>query len=350
MMSSFRVLSGCHALTKAGLRGATTVTGNRCQHRRGLATGGVPDDVIGFIGLGNMGSGMAKNLVDKGRKVVGFDAAGPGQANLTETIGDKFEWASCPAEVASKAKVVVSMLPNNEIVKKVYTGDDGVLSEVQEEALLIDCSTIDPQVAKDMAATALKAKKAVFCDAPVSGGVNAAKAGTLTFMVGAEKAEDFEKAKTYLEEMGKTIYHCGSVGTGQSVKICNNMLLAISMIGVSESMSLGISLGLDPKLLADILGSSTGRCWSVDTYNPVPGVFPGVPSSNKYQGGFGSQLMLKDLGLAQDAATRTGSATPLGSQALHTYRIMCNSGYAPLDFSSVFQFLTKDENKGKDYF
>jgi len=313
--------------------------------RRDMASEG--NDVIGFIGLGNMGSGMAKNLVEKGHKVVGFDAAGA--SLLKESIGDKFQWAECPAEVASQAKLLVSMLPNNDIVKKVYTGGDGILSQVQRGTLLIDCSTIDPQVAKDVAKMA-DDKGAVFCDAPVSGGVNAAKAGTLTFMVGTEEEESFLKAKTVLQDMGKTIYHCGKVGTGQSVKICNNMLLAISMIGTSETMNLGIHLGLDPKLLADILGTSTGRCWSVDTYNPVPGVMPNVPGSNKYQGGFGSQLMLKDLGLAQDAATRTGSATPLGSQALHMYRIMCNSGYAPLDFSSVFQFLSKDENKGKDYF
>jgi len=314
---------------------------------RGL-TSTAKDDTIGFIGLGNMGSGMAKNLVEKGRKVVGFDAATSGNV-LKETIGDGFAWASCPAEVAEQSKTVISMLPNNDIVKAVYTDADGVFAKVQPDSLLVDCSTIDPTVAKDMSEKA-KAKGAVFCDAPVSGGVNAAKAGTLTFMVGAEEWDSFLKAKEVLTDMGKIVYHCGAVGTGQSVKICNNMLLAISMIGVSETMNLGIHLGLDPKLLKDILSSSTGRCWSVDTYNPVPGVISGVPGSNKYQGGFGSQLMLKDLGLAQDAATRTGSATPLGSQALHTYRIMCNSGYAGLDFSSVFQFLTKDENKGKDYF
>jgi len=295
-----------------------------------------------------MGSGMAKNLVEKGRKVVGFDAVTSGNV-LKESIGDGFAWASCPAEVAEQTKTVISMLPNNDIVRSVYGGGDGVFSTVQSGTLLVDCSTIDPTVAKEMADQAA-AKGATFCDAPVSGGVNAAKAGSLTFMVGAEEWATFLKAKEVLLDMGKIVYHCGSVGTGQSVKICNNMLLAISMIGVSETMNLGIHLGLDPKLLKDILSSSTGRCWSVDTYNPVPGVTPGVPGSNKYQGGFGSQLMLKDLGLAQDAATRTGSATPLGSQALHTYRIMCNSGYAGLDFSSVFQFLTKDENKGKDYF
>jgi len=315
---------------------------------RFLASTSSKDETIGFIGLGNMGSGMAKNLVEKGRKVVGFDAATSGSV-LKETIGDGFTWASCPAEVAEQTHTVVTMLPNNEIVKAVYAGKDGVLTSVQGGTLLVDCSTIDPMVAKSMSDLA-KEKSATFCDAPVSGGVNAAAAGTLTFMVGAEEWSTFLKAKEILTDMGKIVYHCGAVGTGQSVKICNNMLLAISMIGVSETMNLGIHLGLDPKLLKDILSSSTGRCWSVDTYNPVPGVTPGVPGSNKYQGGFGSQLMLKDLGLAQDAATRTGSATPLGSQALHTYRIMCNSGYAGLDFSSVFQFLTKDENKGKDYF
>ncbi len=160
-------------------------------------------------------------------------------------------------------------------------------------------------------------------------------------MVGAPSEDDFATAKAILGQMGAKIIHCGDVGTGGAVKICNNMLLAISMIGVSETMNLGVNLGLDPKLLSEILGSATGRCWSVDTYNPVPGVMPNVPSSNGYKGGFGASLMLKDLGLSQDAATRTGSSTPLGSLALHMYRIMCNSGYAEKDFSSAYEFLQK---------
>merc|ERR550539_699007 len=165
-------------------------------------------------------------------------------------------------------------------------------------------------------------------------------------MVGAPSAKDFDQAKDILQHMGKAIIHCGDVGTGGAVKICNNMLLAVSMIGVSETMNLGINLGLDPKLLAEILSSATGRCWSVDTYNPCPGVLPNVPSSNEYKGGFGTALMTKDLGLAQDAATRAQSATPLGSLAHQIYRVMCNAGYADKDFSAAFQFL-KEEEKNK---
>merc|ERR1712066_379728 len=160
-------------------------------------------------------------------------------------------------------------------------------------------------------------------------------------MEGAARESDFESARAVLEMMGKAIIHCGDVGTGGAVKICNNMLLAVSMIGVSETMNLGINLGLDPKLLAEILSSATGRCWSVDTYNPCPGVMPNVPSSNDYKGGFGSSLMLKDLGLSQDAATRTNTSTPMGSLAMHIYRIMCNSGYDNKVFGSAFDFLKK---------
>jgi len=237
------------------------------------------------------------------------------------------------------------MLPNNEIVKTVYTcPTSGVLQALQKDTFLIDSSTVDPAVSKLVAASALEAgARSAFVDAPVSGGVNAAAAGTLTFMVGAPSESDFDTAKSLLENMGKNIIYCGEVGTGGAVKICNNMLLAISMIGVSETMNLGINLGLDPKLLSQILSNATGRCWSVDTYNPVPGVMPNVPSSNDYKGGFGASLMLKDLGLSQDAATRTDTSTPLGALSLHMFRMMCNSGYAQKDFSSAFEFLKKDK-------
>merc|ERR1712066_1028052 len=162
-------------------------------------------------------------------------------------------------------------------------------------------------------------------------------------MEGAARESDFESARALLEDMGKNIIYCGEVGTGGAVKICNNMLLAVSMIGVSETMNLGINLGLDKKLLAQILSSATGRCWSVDTYNPVPGVMENVPSSNDYKGGFGSALMLKDLGLSQDAATRAQAATPLGSLSHQLYRVMCKAGYSEKDFSSAFQFLREDQ-------
>ncbi|XP_008933780.1 PREDICTED: 3-hydroxyisobutyrate dehydrogenase, mitochondrial-like, partial [Merops nubicus] len=177
---------------------------------------------------------------------------------------------------------------------------------------------------------------------PLSGGVGAARAGNLTFMVGGVEQE-FDAAKELLTCMGTNVVYCGEVGTGQAAKICNNMLLAISMIGTAEAMNLGIRLGLDPKLLAKILNMSSGRCWSSDTYNPVPGVMEGVPSANNYQGGFGTTLMAKDLGLAQISATNTKTPVPLGSQAHQIYRMMCAKGYALKDFSAVFQFLREEE-------
>lgn len=306
-----------------------------CIRKQGLSTSPRSTSAVGFIGLGNMGRGMAKNLLEKGNLVVAFDT----NANtMAEAVKLGVVAAKGPNEVAAKSSSILTMLPNNDAVIACYTEPGGILEGVQPGALLIDSSTIDPAVSRAMSEAA-SAKGAIFVDAPVSGGVNAAAAGTLTFMVGADKDEHFAAAQKILAHMGKSITHCGQVGTGQAVKICNNMLLAISMIGVSETMNLGINLGLDPKLLASILGSATGRCWSVDTYNPVPGVLPNVPSSNNYQGGFGSALMLKDLGLAQDAANRTGSATPLGSLSLQMYRIMCNAGFAGKDFSSAFQFI-----------
>jgi len=310
------------------------------QLRRQFSTSRVVQNV-GFIGLGNMGRGMAKNLLDKGHAVVAFDTD---SVTLKETVALGAKEAASPKEVASQCKQIITMLPNNEIVKTVYTcPTSGVLQALQKDTFLIDSSTVDPAVSKHVAASALEAGASAFVDAPVSGGVNAAAAGTLTFMVGAPSEKDFDTAKSLLEDMGKNIIYCGEVGTGGAVKICNNMLLAISMIGVSETMNLGINLGLDPKLLSEILSNATGRCWSVDTYNPVPGVMPNVPSSNEYKGGFGASLMLKDLGLSQDAATRTDTSTPLGALSLHMFRMMCNSGYAQKDFSSAFEFLKKDK-------
>ncbi|CAE1291603.1 HIBADH [Acanthosepion pharaonis] len=214
---------------------------------------------------------------------------------------------------------------------------------MQKGTLLMDSSTIDPSVSQEIA-TKAEELGASFVDSPVSGGVNAAKDRLLTFMVGGKESA-FAEAKVYLDMMGKNVIHCGAVGTGQAAKICNNMLLAISMIGTSEAMNLGIKLGLDAKMLAHILNVSSGRCWSSEIYNPVPGVKEGVPSSNDYKGGFGTALMTKDLGLAQNAAINTKSPTPLGSLCLHLYRIMCNTGFAEKDFSSAFKFLQEMENR-----
>jgi len=298
-------------------------------------------ETVGFIGLGNMGRGMADNLVTKGHSVVLYDVVPEAVAAMTAK-GAK--GAASPAQVAAESDLIVTMLPNNAIVSNVYEGPDGIFSTVKPGSFLIDSSTVDPALSKDLAGKAAAAG-CQFVDAPVSGGINAASAGTLTFMVGANTDQDFAKAEKLLSNMGAKITLCGGVGTGGAVKICNNMLLAISMIGTSEAMNLGIKLGLDPKLLAGILGSATGRCWSVDTYNPCPGVMENVPSSNDYKGGFGTALMTKDLGLAQDAATRAQAAAPLGSLAHQIYRVMCNAGYAEKDFSSAFKFLREQEKQ-----
>lgn len=295
---------------------------------------------VGFIGLGNMGGHMAQNLLKSGKSLIVYDISAEACNSLKNAgaaVGES------PAEVATKANKIVTMLPSSPHVKAVYSGEQGIFGTMQKGTLLMDSSTIDPSVSQEIA-TKAEELGASFVDSPVSGGVNAAKDRLLTFMVGGKESA-FAEAKVYLDMMGKNVIHCGAVGTGQAAKICNNMLLAISMIGTSEAMNLGIKLGLDAKMLAHILNVSSGRCWSSEIYNPVPGVKEGVPSSNDYKGGFGTALMTKDLGLAQNAAINTKSPTPLGSLCLHLYRIMCNTGFAEKDFSSAFKFLQEMENR-----
>ncbi|XP_054846720.1 3-hydroxyisobutyrate dehydrogenase, mitochondrial isoform X1 [Eublepharis macularius] len=294
---------------------------------------------VGFIGLGNMGNPMAKNLLKHGYPVIAYDVF-PEACKEFQDVGAQV--TDSPADVAERADRIITMLPSSPNAVDVYIGSSGILKKVKKGSLLIDSSTIDPAISKELAKEAEK-MGAVFMDAPVSGGVGAARAGNLTFMVGGVEQE-FDAAKELLTCMGSNVVYCGEVGTGQAAKICNNMLLAISMIGTAETMNLGIRLGLDPKLLAKILNMSSGRCWSSDTYNPVPGVMEGVPSANSYQGGFGTTLMAKDLGLAQISATNTKTPVPLGSLAHQLYRMMCAKGYAQKDFSSVFQFLREEES------
>lgn len=296
---------------------------------------------VGFIGLGNMGHHMAVNLMKKGEKVMAFDVV---TSSLDSLKKEGAEIADSPAAVASNCKRIVTMLPSSPNVLEVYTGSNGIFSTIQKGTLCMDSSTIDPAVSQEMA-TLAKQKNAALVDAPVSGGVNAARDAILTFMVGAAKPEEFDMAKLILSKMGKNVIHCGAVGTGQAAKICNNMLLGISMIGTSEAMNLGIKLGLAPEMLAKIINMSSGRCWSSELYNPCPGVLPGVPSSNDYKGGFGTALMTKDLGLAQNAATDQKAPTPLGSLAHQLYRTMCNQGYGLKDFSSAFEFLQEKKQK-----
>lgn len=290
---------------------------------------------IGFIGLGNMGAHMARNLIVKGHELIVFDVNKQSVEKLTKLGATS---GSSPAEIASKTKRIITMLPSHPHVKEVFTSKDGIFSTVQKSTICIDCSTIDIEVSKQLARQC-EERSVQFNDAPVSGGVKGAENGTLTFMVGARTQSDFLNIKPFLECMGKNIVLSGDIGHGLAAKICNNMMLAISMIGVAETMNLGIKLGLDKKTLAGILNTSTGRCWSSELYNPVPGVVENIPPSNNYEGGFASGLMTKDLSLAQNASVEAHAATPLGSMAYNFYKQMSNQGFDKKDFAFVYEYL-----------
>ncbi|CAD5222450.1 unnamed protein product [Bursaphelenchus xylophilus] len=290
---------------------------------------------VGFIGLGNMGAFMAKNLVKNGRQLVVYD--------VNKSVVESFKKlgvavAKTPSEVGAESSTIFTMLPNSSHVEEVYSSKDGLFQTLKTDSLCVDCSTINPLVAKELALK-VREKKSEFLDAPVSGGVTGAENATLTFMVGGTE-NAYQRALPFFQQMGKNSVHCGDVGTGQSVKICNNMLLGIHMIGVAETMNLGEKLGLDPKVLSAIINTSSGRCWSTDSYNPVPGVMENVPAARGYAGGFGNKLITKDLGLAQNAATEVGVPTPLGSLAHQIYRVLANSPeFGDKDFGSVYKFL-----------
>lgn len=283
---------------------------------------------IGFIGLGNMGGPMARNLVKAGHEVIGFDLV---KASLDAATGVKP--VASAAEAAAGAAAVVTMLPAGSHVREVLTGKGGVLAAMKAGALLIDSSTIDVATARDMEAAA-KAKGVLLVDAPVSGGVGGAEAGTLTFMVGGSEAA-FAAAQPILEKMGKTIVHAGGPGNGQAAKICNNMILGISMIATAEGFALAQRLGLDAQKLFDISSKSSGQCWSMTSYCPVPGPVPTSPANRGYKAGFTAAMMLKDLKLAQEAAASAGALTPLGAEAAQVYGLFCSQGNAALDFSGV---------------
>ncbi len=296
---------------------------------------------IGFIGLGNMGAPMAQNLLKAGHQLQVFDLVESAVAELVKAGGSS---ATTPKEVAvARPDVLITMLPASIHVRKVYLGEEGVLAAVDPSVLLIDSSTIDPQTSRDVAAVAAKQGNTML-DAPVSGGTGGAKAGTLTFMVGGEQAA-FDKARPVLEQMGKNIVYCGGAGNGQVAKVANNMLLGISMIGAAEAMSLGVSLGMDPKVLAGIINTSSGRCWSTEVYNPWPDVVETAPASNGYAGGFGSDLMLKDLGLATEAARTAKVPVVMGATAQQLYQTFSAQGHGHLDFSAIIQSMGKVENE-----
>ena len=285
---------------------------------------------IAFIGLGNMGAPMARNLLKAGHTLYLFDLNQSVLGELAQLGGIV---SASPREAAAHGQLVITMLPAAAHVRSVYMGKEGVLAGIRPGTPAVDCSTIDPQTARDISAAA--AQQGVdLGDAPVSGGTGGAQAGTLTFMVGAS-AQLFGQLQPVLAQMGRNIVHCGEVGTGQIAKICNNLLLGISMVGVSEAMALGNALGIDTNVLAGIINSSTGRCWSSDTYNPWPGVIDTAPAARGYSGGFGADLMLKDLGLATEAAKQAHQPVILGAVAQQLYQAMSLRGDGGLDFSAI---------------
>jgi len=286
---------------------------------------------IAFIGLGNMGLPMAINLKNAGHEVRAFDTV---PAALEKAAAEGMETFSSAPEAVKEADAIVTMLPNGEIVLSVF---NLILPAAKQGAVVIDSSTIDVTSARKAHELAGKAGL-LSLDAPVSGGVGGAAAGTLTFMAGGS-AEAFEKAKPLLEIMGGRIVHCGDGGSGQSAKICNNMLLGISMIGACEAFALAGKLGLDPQAAFDVISTSSGSCWSVNTYCPVPGVGPQSPADNDYKPGFAAELMLKDLMLAQHAASEVGQATPMGQYASMLYNHFLQHGGAGKDFSGIIEYL-----------
>jgi 3-hydroxyisobutyrate dehydrogenase len=284
---------------------------------------------IAFIGLGNMGGPMAANLVKAGHKVVAFDLV---EASRAQAKADGAGIAESSVGAVKGADVVITMLPAGKHVISVWTD---VVPSMAKGALIIDSSTIDVESAK--AAHALAAKHGVASvDAPVSGGTGGAKGATLTFMCGGED-KAFAAAKPVLEKMGKKIVHCGGDGAGQAVKICNNMMLAVSMIGVCEGFALAEKLGLSHQALFDVVSTSSGQSWALTSYCPVPGPVPTSPANNEYKPGFAAALMVKDLTLAQDAAKAAGAATPLGKHAQEIYKAFDASGHGGVDFSGIIQ-------------
>ena len=292
---------------------------------------------IAFIGLGNMGAPMARNLLKAGHALTVFDLSAQAVGALVEAGAAA---AASPKEAVTGAETVITMLPAAAHVRHVLTAADGVLAGIAKGVPIIDSSTIDPASVKAFAALAAEHGN-TFVDAPVSGGTGGAAAGTLTFMVGGT-AQAFEQVRPVLSAMGKNLVHCGDTGAGQGAKICNNLVLGITMAGVAEAMSLGEALGIDPKVLGGIINTSTGRCWSSDTYNPFPGVIETAPSSRGYTGGFGTDLMLKDLGLAGDAAKSVRQPVYLGALAQQLYQTVSSKGDGKLDFSAVIKLYRKD--------
>lgn len=288
---------------------------------------------IGFIGLGNMGGPMAVNLIKAGHQVQVFDLS---PAALERAVSAGASKADSATAAVKGAQFVISMLPAGKHVEALYvSGESPLFDAVEPQTLIIDSSTIDSETAKRVAAIGA-ARGIDFIDAPVSGGVGAATAGTLAFMVGASE-QLFERAKPILQGMGKNIFRAGESGAGQIAKCCNNMLLAIHMAGTAEALNMGVKNGLDPSVLSEIMKQSSGNNWSLQVYNPYPDVMPNVPASNNYQGGFAVDLMFKDLGLAMDVSQQSASPTPMGAAARSLFMLHKGKGNGGLDFSSILK-------------
>lgn len=290
--------------------------------------------IIAFIGLGNMGGGMAANLAKAGHRVLAFDLSG---AAVERAVGAGCVAAKSTLDAVGGADIVVTMLPAGQHVRAIYLGADGIIANVAKGTLLIDSSTIDIDSARAVIEVA-EAKSLHMVDAPVSGGVAAATAGTLTFMVGGTKSA-FAKAQIYLENMGDNIFYAGAAGNGQAAKVCNNMLLGITMIGTCEAFVLAEKLGLDAQTFYDISSTASGQSWSMTTYCPAPGPVSSAPSNRDYAAGFTAAMMLKDMRLAQQAAANAKAATPLGAQAEALYALMESAGKDDLDFSGIMKLI-----------
>ena len=285
---------------------------------------------IGFIGLGNMGEPMATNLVKAGFDVIGFDLMEEAKKKAER---NGIQIAKDAVSTLENVDALISMLPASEHVESLYLGEEGLLSKLDKTVLIIDCSTIAPDSAIKVANQA-KDLDLSMIDAPVSGGVVGAQESTLTFIVGGAE-NNVERARPLLEKMGSNIFHAGSNGAGQVAKVCNNMLLAIHMCGTAEAIALGVKNGLDASVLSEIMQKSSGGNWSLEVYNPYPGVMSSAPANRNYEGGFLNKLMAKDLGLAKEASESTNSETPMGDLARKLYQDLIDQGYEDLDFSSI---------------
>lgn len=289
---------------------------------------------IGFIGLGNMGGPMAANLAKAGHQVAGFDLSADAMKQA-EVAG--ITSADSPSAAVGDAEVVMTMLPAGEHVRALYLGEEGLLAKAPKGSLLIDSSTIDVGSARSVHEAAGEADQD-FVDAPVSGGVAGAQQATLTFMCGGE-ASAFARAESLLKQMGRNVIHAGGAGNGQAAKVCNNMILGISMLGVCEAFALAEKLGLDDKALFDISSKSSGSCWAMVNHLPVPGIVEGSAANRDYQPGFAAALMLKDLRLSQEAANQAGASTPLGAEATALFGLFCNAGKGGLDYSAIIKMI-----------